>query len=233
MAYIGWLGTDAAGRHIHRSLEAEGVDVSRVRMIDGPNAFDVVHLQNGDREFVGSSKGIAASFTLSVDDLAFVRDFDIVHTSVYSLAERHLPALKQACGCVSLDYSSLQRLTAEYLEATLPFVDYACFSAGGLSIQEIRRFYDRMRGQSPRAILLTRGGEGAVLYQGGNEFLQQAIAVEVTDTLGAGDAFIAVCLTGFLESADIPSVLRAAAKEAARICTYHGAFGYPLDIHSI
>jgi fructoselysine 6-kinase len=232
-AYIGWLGTDAAGRHIHRSLESEGVDVSRVRMVEGANAFDVVHLQDGEREFVGSSKGIAASFTLSADDLAFVRDFDLVHTSVYSLTESHLPALKQACGRLSFDYSSVQRLTEEYLEATLPFVDYACFSAGRLSIQEIRRFHDRVRGKGPRAILLTRGEEGAALYQGGNEFLQRAIAVEVTDTLGAGDAFIAVCLTGFLESTDIPSGLRAAAEEAARTCTNYGAFGYPLDIPSI
>jgi fructoselysine 6-kinase len=79
-------------------------------------------------------------------------------------------------------------------------------------------------------VLLTRGSEGAALYRDGHEFLQPAAAAEVTDTLGAGDAFIAACLLGFLENRDVSSFLRSAAGEAARTCAYYGAFGYPLDI---
>src|SRR5437016_1231504 len=57
-SYIGILGDDTAGDHVLKSLEAEKIDVSRIRRAYGPNWESVVTLnEDGDRVFVGSNKG--------------------------------------------------------------------------------------------------------------------------------------------------------------------------------
>lgn len=232
-AYVGWLGTDGAGRHIRQVLQQEEVDVSRVRMIEGSNAYDVVELSDGERNFVGSSRGVAASFALAGGDVAFVRGFDVIHTSVYSRTEPHLRALREACGTLSFDYSSLQKLPRGYLEATLPCVDIACISVGTLPLGEIRALHNTIAGRGPRTTIVMRGAAGAVLYRDGEEIVVPAAPAEVVDTLGAGDAFIATCLVGLVERHEPRGILSSASAEAARTCASHGAFGYPLDISAI
>src|SRR6266487_1275074 len=60
-AYIGAVGTDTAGRLILQALQEEGVDVSHVRVVDGPTATADVALVDGDRQFVGSSVGVTSA----------------------------------------------------------------------------------------------------------------------------------------------------------------------------
>jgi len=65
------------------------------------------------------------------------------------------------------------------------------------------------------SIVLTEGMQGAVLYSGGNEIRQPAIKVEVKDTTGAGDAFIAGYLAGIAHDLTTTQSLEIAAKWAA------------------
>lgn len=89
----------------------------------------------------------------------------------------------------------------------------------------------------PRALVITSGGEGAVLYRRGHAPLSIAAPrVEVADTIGAGDTFTAglsvalldqgvndsVSLAGLADDAWL-GVLRFAATAAALNCTREGA----------
>ena len=65
------------------------------------------------------------------------------------------------------------------------------------------------------SIVLTEGMQGAVLYSGGNEIRQPAFKVEVKDTTGAGDAFIAGYLAGIAHELSTTQSLEIAAKWAA------------------
>jgi len=65
------------------------------------------------------------------------------------------------------------------------------------------------------SIVLTEGMQGAVLYSGGNEIRQPAFKVEVKDTTGAGDAFIAGYLAGIAHDLTTTQSLEIAAKWAA------------------
>ncbi len=64
-------------------------------------------------------------------------------------------------------------------------------------------------------IVLTDGRQGAVLYSGGNEIRQRSYDVEVKDTTGAGDAFIAGYLAGIAHELSTTQSLEIAAKWAA------------------
>ena len=65
------------------------------------------------------------------------------------------------------------------------------------------------------SIVLTEGMQGAVLYSGENEIRQPAFKVEVKDTTGAGDAFIAGYLAGIAHELSTTQSLEIAAKWAA------------------
>jgi fructoselysine 6-kinase len=226
-AYLGWLGTDHAGRHVHQALKNEGVDVSRVRVIEGANAYDEVMLQDGERRFIRSEKGVAKKFCLSAEDYSFINSFDLVHTSVYSLTEKHLPQLKNACKFVSFDFSDLSNLTSLYLDSTLPHIDIAFFSGGKQTVDTIKEFLKNLSQKGPRFTVVTLGSRGSILYSEGKFHFQPIVPVKLVDTLGAGDAFIARCLKGILENEGIADTLHEAAWEASQACLHYGAFGYP------
>jgi fructoselysine 6-kinase len=49
----------------------------------------------------------------------------------------------------------------------------------------------------------------------------------VVDTLGAGDAYIAACISALVEGAPLPAALERGAHAAARTCTHYGAWREP------
>jgi sugar/nucleoside kinase (ribokinase family) len=65
------------------------------------------------------------------------------------------------------------------------------------------------------SIVITDGMQGAVLYGSGSEIRQPAFKVEVKDTTGAGDAFIAGYLAGMAHELSTTRSLEIAAKWAA------------------
>ena len=83
-SYLGCLGQDILGDLVFESLASEGVDVSRVRRIKGPNPWSRIRHQNGDRIFIGSNPGVRDRYDLTADDLAFIITHDLVHTTVHS-----------------------------------------------------------------------------------------------------------------------------------------------------
>lgn len=76
-------------------------------------------------------------------------------------------------------------------------------------------------------VCVTRGRSGAVLYREGRWIEEPGYEVEVRDTVGAGDAFLALLLAGLLEGSDDRVMLRNANLIGAYVATQLGAV--PLD----
>lgn len=73
-------------------------------------------------------------------------------------------------------------------------------------------------------LIITCGEQGAFLLAGAQLYQSSPVRVEqVQDTVGAGDAFSAVCIYGVLQHWDVADMLQRAAQFAARICQQHGA----------
>jgi 2-dehydro-3-deoxygluconokinase len=71
-------------------------------------------------------------------------------------------------------------------------------------------------------VVLKRGDRGAMAYVHGEFFEHSAIPVDVVDTVGAGDAFVAGYLSGWLDSAEPADSLRRAVICGARACENAG-----------
>ncbi len=74
-----------------------------------------------------------------------------------------------------------------------------------------------------RLAALTRGPGGAVLIAGGDESDCPALATNVVDTVGAGDAFAAALVTGVLQELPLDATNRRANAIAAFVCSEPGA----------
>jgi len=72
-------------------------------------------------------------------------------------------------------------------------------------------------------VVLTDGINGSVTYSGSDEIKQSAYKVEVKDTTGAGDAFIAGYLAGIAHELNANQCLEIAAKWAATSVQFHSS----------
>lgn len=228
-AYIGHLGNDAAGKHVLTSLKNEGIDVSHVRVLEGPNAYADVTLVNSDRTFIGGSPGVSLNIELTAEDELFISKFDLIHTSTYSGIDKLLPKMKALGPKISYDYSD--RLDLNTIADSIAYVDFAIFSGGDKPQAELESFAKKVGEMGPLQVLITMGSRGSMLYRDG-EFFRQGIykLPKVVDTMGAGDSFIARYLTGFFNGEDTQTSMASAAEYAAKNCLVNGTFGYETDI---
>ncbi len=74
-----------------------------------------------------------------------------------------------------------------------------------------------------RAVCVTKGADGAVLWTGGQLYQSAGRAVAVQDTIGSGDAFLAALLRGWLAGQPPAEYLAFAGAAGSLVATYQGA----------
>ena len=72
-------------------------------------------------------------------------------------------------------------------------------------------------------ICVTKGMHGAVLYHHGDWFYNSGYRVEVKDTVGAGDSFLAILVLGLLQDNSLQSTLNDACGMGALVASSNGA----------
>ncbi|WGW12380.1 PfkB family carbohydrate kinase [Saxibacter everestensis] len=246
-SYLGVFGSDAGGAFLRQSISSEGVDLSHSAVRAGKSGVSTLTVIDGERTFGGwNGGGVTVSKPLQLDDelLAYVADFDLVHSSVYSRSEPELPKLRKTRTLVSFDLSSEDEFrSADYLDRVVPFADLVLFSCSDLSPAQTRSLLTDGVARGAGLALGTRGTKGAIAYDGRCFVEGVAQPLEdpslIVDTMGCGDAFLtafAVTLlrTGWSRrkppSADaISAALRGGAGFAASQCLVEGAFGHGTD----
>mgnify|MGYP000845336840 CR=1 FL=1 len=231
--YLGVFGDDPEAEHLKWALRQEGVAYDRSRKVYAITGHPQVQLTpEGDREFVGGPKNTAQHIVrihLMPGDTSYMRQFDICHTSCYSSIEPELATMRSACE-LSYDFSNLA-LKEAYLALVCPHLRFAFFSGSGLDDAQTAALVSTVHGYGVEIIGITQGSKGALFSRRGILYRQGIKPVQVVDTMGAGDSFIAGFLTRFLHGAVMEEALDFAADCAAQTCTTYGGFGYgkPFD----
>lgn len=223
-AYVGCIGNDARGRLVLDSLEAEAVDVSRVRIVPGANAHSRIGHRDGDRQFLGSDPGVRGAWEFGPDGFGFAQSYDLVHTSVHSDIDAHLPVLRPYARVLSYDYSVHWRRPGK--AETLPLVDLAFFSCPDASEEDVAAHLAWAVEAGAGLAVATRAERGAMALESRTIHVQPAVACDPVDTLGAGDAFIAAFLLAWLAGGPAPDCLLAGVAAGAAACAMPGGFGH-------
>lgn len=236
-AYIGVFGTDKAGKHVKKTLNDFDIDISHCRTYEGENGAAEVSLEDGDRVFVGSNGGgVSKEYPLKFDeqDLNYIKQFDLIHTSCFSFIEEELPTLSELGIPISFDFS--KNYDENYLNQVCPYIDFAFLSCGQLTEAETKEKLKQVYDKGCKYVLGTRGIDGAFLLYNNKIYYQEAKKVEPIDTLGAGDSFITVFLIEIISSSKVTEEviergLSKAADFASKTCLINGAFGYGKKIN--
>jgi fructoselysine 6-kinase len=221
-SYTGWIGKDVYGQLVFSSLKEEGVDTTHTHIKEDVSNYTEIFLQDGDRKFGDTRRGASSKFQVENDDIEFLLKHDLIHTSYYGKTDVHLESLKSSDTPISFDFTD--EFTTEYLNNYIPFIDIAILSISDRKIDKVESFMENLHSKGPEIIICTMGEYGAYLFNG-KLYHQPSINVEVVDTLGAGDGFIARFLVEYLRKTKIEEALKRAAQSASKVCLYYGAFG--------
>jgi sugar/nucleoside kinase (ribokinase family) len=239
VSLIASIGRDAAGRALVRTIEEDGVTPRVVRLAGKPTGRVGVFVSpGGERSFV-QDRG--ATLWLTPEHLrpSWFTGADLVHIPAYSLldhplgdAGRRAADLAHAGGAlVTVDLSSSGPLAALGRGAAVELIGGArpdLLFAAGSEASVVTGLEDELLTIAP-LVVLKRGAAGArLLWRQGAEsgrFDVPATPFDAPDTTGAGDAFDAGFILGWLDARargrSTADALRAAAVAGNRTAARH------------
>lgn len=227
-SYLGCIGTDFLGAIIRDGLIAEEIDISHLRVIDGPNSWSRIRHVGNDRYFDGSHPSMRDDYQLGSDDFTYIAEHDLTHSSVYSRLEGELARISAAAPVLSFDYSS--EYNDAYIALTAPHLDFAFLSNSDGTDDECKALARAVASHGTKTVVITRGPKGALGFEAGVFHGQPILKADVVDTLGAGDGFIAAFLMAKLARCSLGDALARGAAYGAEVCSYRGAFGHEAQL---
>ncbi|MEN4540950.1 fructoselysine 6-kinase [Pantoea agglomerans] len=220
-ACVSWVGDDAYGAILKRDLLQQGVDISHLHTKAGMTAQTQVELRNNDRMLGDYTEGVMADFTLSHEDIAWLNGFDMIHSAVWGHAEAALPVLKASGKIVSFDFAD--KWENPLWQSLPPHLDYLFASAHAESAWLRDRLQTVVECGAGVAIA-TLGENGSLAWDGKQFWRMPPEPVDVVDTMGAGDSYIAGFLCAVAVGETIAQAMKQGSHCAARTLSYHGAW---------
>jgi 5-dehydro-2-deoxygluconokinase len=228
-AIVSKVGNDGHGEFIRDFLDREGVDVQWLgtdKTLNTPVVF--CEIWPPDRFlllFYRTPTCPDWELTTKDFDLDAVADAPILIASGTGLArdnskQAHLAAVDRHRHelIFDLDYRpSFWSSAKAYQEAVVQVVAKADIVVGNedevraaTGLSDAREGVRSIRRSGPRVVVLKRGGEGAVLFEGDRVVDLAPVRMEVVNGLGAGDAFLAALTHGVLRGIDLATAVRRA-----------------------
>ncbi|MET7460761.1 sugar kinase [Nonomuraea sp. NPDC005501] len=253
-AWVGRVGADEFGDLIRSTLLGEGVDARAITDPGAPTGLMIKGRRTAELVDVRYYRSASAGSRLSPGDLDpdLVAGARVLHVSAITPAlsgsareaVRHAMALARSAGAlVSLDVNYRAALwspaeAGAWLRETVADVD-VLFATGpeGRLIADVEEPVELARALAalgPRHVLVKAGAEGALELSDGVVRHAEPYRVTEVDPVGAGDAFAAGWLAGWLSGHDPEERLRTACAAGAFAVTSQGdweSLPRPSDLH--
>lgn len=217
--YYGAVGRDEAGDWTLAALRRAGVGLDHLHRLDAPTAWtDLDTDPTGDRIIGHEEFGACAIYQPTDEDLSALAGADHLHIGWFPRAPRMIEALAPGGPTLSQD------LTVNPEHAGLDLG----FTSAGDDPDKARAMIERMLAKGCRVAVVTCGAAGSLASDGGETVSMKAAPVQVVDTTGAGDTFIAHFILAWKQGRPLPDCLAAGSKAAAHTCTHIGGFPQPV-----
>ena len=218
--YFGAVGPDVDGDRTRNALAENGVSTAHVQERAGKTAHtDIEILPSGERVFLFEDFGVCAGYRPSSSDLAALKSMDHVHIGWLDDGGTLRRALVEAGVSVSQDIS----VNADPANLGTEGLSIA-FGSASEDEAAVEAMIDRFLSSGVRIAVVTRGAQGSVAATSGERAETGIKAVEVVDTTGAGDSFIAGFLSTHLQGGSLLAAVEAGRDQAALACSHVGGF---------
>jgi fructoselysine 6-kinase len=218
--YFGAVGLDKDGERTRDLLVENGVRVEHLQMLPGETAYTIIEqTETGDRIFAFEEFGVCRGYMPSEEDFAALAGMDHVHIGWIADGGVVRRRVADAGVSVSQDVS----VNNDPAHLGVDSLRIAFGSAG-----EDRGKADAMMAgflaDGAKLAVVTRGGDGSAASDGNDHAETGITAVEVVDTTGAGDSFIAGFLSIYIAGGSLEASLLSGRECAARTCGHVGGF---------
>jgi len=244
---IGVIGNDDFGRVILNKLEADGADVSSVR-VDHHNTTGIAFVQyepDGSRRFIFApgAAGQLGEPDVRCELFAAAKSFHVMGSAL-AISESSRQAVMKAIeltveagGFVSFDpnlrpemmpLDQILAICGPVIRRTsilLPNAQEAMMLTGK---QDARDACESLLGRGPEIVVLKEGKNGCTLYTRNEVLSVPAFEVNEVDPTGAGDSFGAAFIVEYLSGASLTEAARFANAVGALKVTSFG----PMSAHS-
>jgi fructoselysine 6-kinase len=220
-AIISTTGNDENGQWMISTLQSFGLDISHLKVGEGPTAITYMDMNGLDRVHGDYIEGVLEHIVFDDDDITFAADHDLVHTAFWGKAESVLPEIKKRKPVdISFDYAD--RLDASLVDQTLPYVDYGFFSYKKGRDAFIENYLMDKTKRGMKIAVATFGEMGSLVYDGKTFIEGKVFPAQVVNTIGAGDSYIAGFLWGILTGKSLEEAAEQGARVAAEVVSVFG-----------
>lgn len=203
-AYVGVLADDVYQKVLTDSLEKQKVEYVMSPVCHGETGRCFINLIDGDRVIGDENNGgLVKSSPLAITDelVAYLKHFDLVHTSCYSYIDDQLGKIKEAGIPLLYDFST--EWDWEKVEVISETADFILFSGrDDLSEQEnLSVLQKAVDSRHCCMAIITMGIKGAWVYDGSELYEKKPYFPEggAVDTTGCGDSWISGFITTYMD----------------------------------
>ncbi len=236
---ISRIGSDDLGKELMDFLEEKSVDTSLVQLgqthltgvvkanvsdseevvykIVQPVAWDYIQWEEALEEEVKKADMFVYGSLITRQDPSRSTLYKLLESAHYKVFDVNLrpPHYTPERVAKLLQHADLLKMNTEELREITTW-----FRPAEDDLDCMKFLQDRFEIES---ICVSRGGKGAWLLENGQLIQQSGFAVEVKDTIGSGDSFLAMFLKNKLEGKDGQTALQYACAVGAIVATYEGA----------
>lgn len=234
--FIGKVGDDLFGHFLIKHFRREGVNISQLRISDeAPTGLVFCIITNDGERTMFTSRGVNVNLSPDEIDVEYIKGADVLHLSGYALlkdpqrsaALKALEAAKEGKLFISFDVGVLAPMEVGNLARSISG------SVNLLFLNELEAKW--LTGASPRSaaekllklgleiVALKLGSKGCLVLTKEDRISVPAFVVKTVNSTGAGDAFNAGFLVGFMEGWNLEEIARFANAAGAIKVTRVGA----------
>ncbi len=234
VVFIGAIGDDDLGQTAREALATEGIDLTRLVVLDGePTGVALIMVdRTGENRIAVAGGANMALDSVQVRDalkrLALTKDdVVLVGHEIRTGATHEALRLGRIAGATTIlnpaPAGGLARPTLDLADILTPNRGELVTLAGGEGKpgKLAKRLLDTPAGE--RAVLVSLGAEGALLVRKAGTTAIPALPVEAVDTVGAGDALNGALAAGLAAGQDLEAATRRAVAAASLAVTKAGA----------
>ncbi|KAA3517787.1 PfkB family carbohydrate kinase [Agrobacterium vitis] len=213
--YFGAVGNDADGKRMRDLFADNHLVIDPVRVVPGITAYTDIEISpSGERKFIFEEFGVCRGYRPTSNEVAQLKTLRHVHIGWLD----DDGALKQ--DLVAAGVSVSQDITVNSHIDNLPMA----FASAGDAPEDASQLLQQLLAKGCGIAVVTRGALGSIASDG-HQIVETGIKkVEVKDTTGAGDTFIAGFIACRLSGGSLQACLNAGRDAAAVTCTHLGGF---------
>ena len=237
--YLGAFGDDEMAGILRRALAENGVDCHACPVLPGRTTkvcwYDVV---DGERTYLGITTGESwvGALQIGTAEQAELKTANLIVSSCNAKMPEQMAAVQALPAVFAYDFGEKEKYrTAAYYDEVCHGIDLAMLSCEPMDQAAFAALCAPLHRRGVVHVLGTMGAAGQLLSVKG-EILQKATQiVQASDTMGAGDAFLAAFLcdlydAGWQKGRAMPApallhALEAGQRVSARNCMEQGGFG--------